>query len=365
MIKGFLIMNKQTRKTDHKNSNLVMITRHKNDNQALPTYTTYYAKEFVRGRKNPRLHKIGISTEQMSLTVMRQRTVKYLTDLGKYGRSEYTLDKAFNEIYLPDLKHRKVKTIPEIVRNYNVDLKDRFGSYKLEEIKSVDLLKWFNETSTRSKGAANNCSTLLKALFKLCIKADIGLSVDPTSVLTKNPDIKRVRTLNKLEVIRLKEALNEAKNKSLYAWSFIMVLYLTGARKGELAKATWEDYINGQLVLREHKTDNKTNLNRVIYLNELAISIINNLPKDNKTIFKIKDPKKVWDFIRHKADIPDFRMHDFRHNFASLGINNGIEMIRVAKLTGHKSIISMQRYQHVNEATALEDNKLLGNILTD
>jgi integrase len=270
----------------------------------------------------------------MSLTVMRQRTVKYLTDLGKYGRSEYTLDKAFNEIYLPDLKHRKVKTIPEIVRNYNVDLKDRFGSYKLEEIKSVDLLKWFNETSTRSKGAANNCSTLLKALFKLCIKADIGLSVDPTSVLTKNPDIKRVRTLNKLEVIRLKEALNEAKNKSLYAWSFIMVLYLTGARKGELAKATWEDYIN-------------------------------NLPKDNKTIFKIKDPKKVWDFIRHKADIPDFRMHDFRHNFASLGINNGIEMIRVAKLTGHKSIISMQRYQHVNEATALEDNKLLGNILTD
>lgn len=358
-------MSKQIRKTDHKNSNLVMITRHKNDNQNLPTYTTYYAKEFVRGRKNPKLHKIGISTEQMSLTVMRQRTVNFLTDLGKYGRSEYTLDKAFNEIYLPDLKHRKVKTIPEIVRNYNVDLKARFGSHKLHEIKAVDLLQWFNETSTRSKGAANNCATLLKALYQICIKADIGLSIDPTTVITKNPDIKRVRTLNNLEVIRLKQALLEAKKKSIYAWSFIMVLYLTGARKGELAKATWDDYIDGQLVLREHKTDNKTDLNRVIYLNEMAISIIDKLPRGHKTIFKIKDPKKVWDFVRQEANLLDFRMHDFRHNFASLGINNGIEMIRVAKLTGHKSIVSMQRYQHVNEVTALQDNKLLGNILSD
>ena len=63
----------QTRKTDNKNTNLVMITRHFKDDISLPTYTTYYAKLYEKGRKNPRLKKIGISTEQDSLAVMRAR----------------------------------------------------------------------------------------------------------------------------------------------------------------------------------------------------------------------------------------------------------------------------------------------------
>ena len=50
-------------------------------------------------------------------------------------------------------------------------------------------------------------------------------------------------------------------------------------------------------------------------------------------------------------------MHDLRHNFASAGVNSGLDIIRTVALTGHMSLNSMKRYQRPNVERKLKDTK--------
>ena len=356
----------QTRKTDNKNTNLVMITRHFKDDISLPTYTTYYAKLYEKGRKTPRLKKIGISTEQVSLAVMRERCRLYIEEHGRFGRSSHTLDQAFYEIYLGELKKKSAKTINDIKRNYEKDIKPHFGQMLMSDIDSPMILSWFNKLTERTEGGANHCLTILKAMFTLCTALGV-CKHNPCLPIKKNPDKERARSFTQGELIAFRAALKEAKSRSIYAWSFIMLMFLTGARKGELARATWGDIKGESIVLTDHKTKHKTGQDRYIYLNDLAKAVINNLPvgQDNETILKIKDPRTVWETIMRKANIKDFRMHDLRHNFASAGVNSGLDIIRTAALTGHMSLNSMKRYQRPNIERKLKDTKIIENQLTN
>jgi integrase len=65
--------------------------------------------------------------------------------------------------------------------------------------------------------------------------------------------------------------------------------------------------------------------------------------------------QKTWQRIRQKARIPNVRIHDLRHSFASFAINNGgLDLIELQKLLGHKDIKTTTRYIH------LTNKKLLG-----
>jgi site-specific recombinase XerD len=44
--------------------------------------------------------------------------------------------------------------------------------------------------------------------------------------------------------------------------------------------------------------------------------------------------------------INDFHFHDLRHTFATRLVQNGVDIYKVQKLLGHKSIIMTQRYAH-------------------
>ncbi len=356
----------QIRKTDNKNSNLVLITRHIKDDITLPTYTTYYAKLYEKGRKNPRLKKIGISTEQVSLTVMRERCRKYLDDHGRFGRSEYTLDKAFKEIYIPELQREGKKTIKDIKRNFYKDISPHFGTTLLSDIESPALLIWFQTLTKRTPGGANHCLSILKSLYTQGMRLGI-CKHNPCLPIKKNPDNERTRSFSDDELLRFRMALKDVERRSIWAWSFIMLSFLTGARKGELAKATWGQYKDGIIVLNDHKTAAKTKKQRVIYLNEIAVEVIERLPRrlDHETILKIKDPRTAWLTMMKQANIKNFTQHDLRHHFASTGLNLGLDLIRTASLTGHKSLNSMKRYQRPSEKRMLQDTKLIENALSD
>ena len=51
------------------------------------------------------------------------------------------------------------------------------------------------------------------------------------------------------------------------------------------------------------------------------------------------------------ADIPNMRIHDLRHNFASLAVNSGESLYVVQKLLGHASPHTTQRYAHLQHTT--------------
>ena len=65
--------------------------------------------------------------------------------------------------------------------------------------------------------------------------------------------------------------------------------------------------------------------------------------------------------MRTLAGIPDVRIHDLRHSFASFALKKGVDLYTVSKLLGHKDIATTTRYahmelEHLKEAT----NKVAG-----
>lgn len=56
---------------------------------------------------------------------------------------------------------------------------------------------------------------------------------------------------------------------------------------------------------------------------------------------------RAWDRIRQAAGLPDLRLHDLRHSFASVGAGTGHGLPVIGKLLGHATPATTARYAHL------------------
>jgi integrase len=61
----------------------------------------------------------------------------------------------------------------------------------------------------------------------------------------------------------------------------------------------------------------------------------------------VHEIKRFWDRIRVEAGIPDVRIHDLRHTFASLLVSGGMSLPMIGRLLGHTQVQTTQRYAHL------------------
>jgi integrase len=128
---------------------------------------------------------------------------------------------------------------------------------------------------------------------------------------------------------------------------------LTGARKNEIAGLRWSevDLDRGVLNLGDSKTGQKS-----IRLGGAALELLAGLPRDHKT-WVFPDPTLdrepirgldwFWVTLRKRAELPDLRIHDLRHSFASAGLANGQGLPLIGKLLGHRHVTTTARYAHL------------------
>jgi site-specific recombinase XerD len=57
---------------------------------------------------------------------------------------------------------------------------------------------------------------------------------------------------------------------------------------------------------------------------------------------------RSWNRARKLAGMPELRVHDLRHSFASFLVNAGCSLYEVQKILGHASITMTQRYSHLS-----------------
>ena len=55
-----------------------------------------------------------------------------------------------------------------------------------------------------------------------------------------------------------------------------------------------------------------------------------------------------WNNARIRAGMPEFRIHDLRHSFASYLVNAGRSLYEVQELLGHADITTTSRYAHLS-----------------
>ena len=280
-----------------------------------------------------------------------------------------TINDAFAK-YKNQLSLNKRKTTTEIIRQYEKDIAPSFGEMKVKEISRGIIKEWFDNLSMRSKYTANSCLRILKTTLEIAIDYEY-LESNPANRIKKHPEVKRERFYTQEEKISIFQELFKRldEDKSLlHSVSFILLLIFTGARKGELAKATWSDYKGDYLEIKEHKTDDKTNKPRKIWLNAQSRAVIQTLQgeKKKKTIFGIKNPKRLWNSVKLACKCNDLRMHDLRHSFGTISANSAkIQTLETGELMGHKSLDIMKRYQHIEDRTSKVNIEKIGEEILD
>jgi site-specific recombinase XerD len=68
----------------------------------------------------------------------------------------------------------------------------------------------------------------------------------------------------------------------------------------------------------------------------------------------------AWHTARTRAGLPDVRIHDLRHTFASTLVNNGVSLYEVQKLLGHAHIRTTERYAHLRQERLQESASFAG-----
>jgi len=282
-------------------------------------------------------------------------------------------EELFND-YIEDCRSRSVteKHIEDSKRNYNNWAKSSIGNIYVSDLKRKHIKDIFKKVSKHSKTVANKTLKTIVASLNFAVDEETyGIDFNVGSKIKAHPDIKIKRSYTELEKAAIFNELHsiELNNPERYRTvGFIWLLVLTGARKGEISKARWEWIKDNKIIIPvdQHKTGQKTGEERVIYLNEPAMQVINKLstiyPRPD-TITGIGTPYKLWKKVINKCNCPDIRLHDLRHSFATMCISANISTRQVGALLGHKSLASMQRYGEVTPQISSNNVKLAADVI--
>ena len=334
---------------------------------------SYYLKYTFNGkRRNMKIGHGGMPIQTVR-KIASELQAKMLLDtsfdpLAKNDKQTPTTDYVFAK-YQQQLEMNNRKTIQEYVRLYEKDIKPSFGHLLIDAISRGDVKSWFDELSLRSKYTANRCLTILKTVFEIAIDYEY-LETNPASRIKKHAEVKRERFYSPEEKILIFQELFrrlDEDNSLLHSVSFILVLIFSGARKSELASATWDDWHGDYIELKEHKTD-KDGKTRKIWLNSQSRSVIQALQgkKKKKTIFGIKNPKRLWNSVKlackeFAPNIDKIRLHDLRHSFGTVANSANVDFLQTGELMGHQSLSMMKRYQHIEDKTSKENIEKSGD----
>jgi integrase len=183
---------------------------------------------------------------------------------------------------------------------------------------------------------------------------------NPCHRIQKYPEQARKRYLTPDEFTRLGAALRIAERwhrMSPIVVTAIRLLLLTGARVSEILTLRWKevDLERRALHLADSKTGRKT-----IVLNAAAAAILDEWPRHAGSPYVFPgegrgwrkgqhrvDVKDAWAWIRRRARLPDVRLHDLRHSFASIAVSSGQTLPMIGALLGHTQAATTQRYAHL------------------
>jgi integrase len=231
---------------------------------------------------------------------------------------------------------------------------------------------------------ANRVLTLLSKMFALA--TEWGWRMDnPARGVPRFHEDRRERWLSVEELRQLCKALDIYKDQN--AANAIRLLLLSGAREGEVLKATWTQFDLQRGIWTKPSHHTKQNKIEHLPLNSAALELLRRMkPKGaNGPLFPgvngnarvtlrrpwmqackaaglgeaITSKGKRRIIMRYR---PAVRIHDLRHTFASHLVSNGTSLQVVGKLLGHTQLQTTERYAHVADQALRHATDRFGSI---
>ena len=121
---------------------------------------------------------------------------------------------------------------------------------------------------------------------------------------------------------------------------------------GEILNLRWGWVKPPRLLLPDSKTGAKT-----IWLNSQALDVLESI--DRRDGIELVFPNRSgaqpiildnwWLPFRRRCALPDVRIHDLRHSFASTAIRDNVPLATIGKLLGHVLPETTAKYAHLSD----------------
>ncbi len=316
-------------------------------------------------------------------------------DLAKQGK--YTVG-TWMDVWFENVA--KVKVRPSSHQTYKgyIDnhIKPSIGKIPLEKLTTMELQKFYRKLLTKgrverveSKDQPKGLSAKTVRNINQVISSAMDFAI-AQKIISENP-CKAV-ALPKLEhkemqtipAEQLQAFLTEAKATGVYEMYYIELA--TGLRRGELLGMKWEDIdmkqgiirvrrqvsrIDGKIVEAPLKTKNSY---RVVTISPQAIEVLKQqkaktndqyvFPSPNGGPISPDSVNNMLHRVLDRAGIPKVRFHDLRHTFATLALQNGVDIKTVSGMLGHFSAgFTLDTYAHVTTAAQKEAAETMGQVL--
>lgn len=249
--------------------------------------------------------------------------------------------------------------------NHLIDSK--LGRKPIMRAESGDVVTWGKEFGeTRAPATVLHALMTLRTCYQtaraeLNLKVDVAVVADAVTQLVKlgiaGKSTERDRRVSDAEIDQIC-----THHEGLFGTSIPLRIALNLAvtlprRSGELfSKMRWEHY-DGETIKLFDTKDPKKVRNEVVPVPPSARAIIDLLPR-SKTGFICPWDRKSVSTAVHRAclmlGIEDLHLHDLRHEGVSRLFEQGLDIPRVAMISGHQSWATLKRYTHLKPSDVVE-----------
>jgi integrase len=244
-------------------------------------------------------------------------------------------------------------------------LRDFFKSKRLKALTYSDIRR-FREMrlkvpkrggGERSIASVNRELALLRRILNVACHELRWISRNPfhdgKPLISIAAEQKRERILSRDEEQRL---LEQCTGRRKHLKALIICLIDTGCRKGEILKMTWQDVNLETRELFIPMMNTKTARAKTVPVSNRMLLELERMwdesPQDpNDLVFGLKSLKRSFDTARSKAGIPEVRIHDLRHTYASRLAKNHMPIAELARMLGHATLEMSYRYINSDSET--------------
>jgi integrase len=277
------------------------------------------------------------------------------------------------------------------------------GTKKVADIRHSDIERLHHRVAKTAPYRANRTVAVLSKMFALAVKWELRTD-NPVKGIERAPEEKRERFLTPAEIGRLAEVL--LTHRERVTCNAIRLLLLTGARRGEMLAARWDEFdLAGGVWLKPSAHTKQKRAHRVplsapalLLLTEMRAEAEKEIRRGGKAEFvfagadgrPLSEPKRAWLAICRLAglahEVPKLdakkrpmknakgepilvwlstvRLHDLRHTYASILASAGLSLPVIGALLGHTQTATTQRYAHLMDDPLRAATERVGAIVT-
>ncbi len=315
------------------------------------------------------------------------------TRTGKYNVSQW-MEEWFENVC-------KIKVRPSSHQAYRgyIDhhITPYIGKIPIEKLSTMDLQKLCKklmdkgrveriESEKQPKGLSSktvrNIIQVISSAMDFAVAQRI-ISVNPCHAVAL-PKVEK-KEMQTIPAEQLQSFLAEAKATGVYEMYYIELA--TGLRRGELLGLKWQDIdwengiitvrrqiarINGEIIEAPLKTKNSY---RTVTISPQAVEVLKQQREKTNSEYVFPSPtggpispdsvNNMLKRVLARAGIPKVRFHDLRHTFATVALQNGVDIKTVSGMLGHFSAgFTLDTYAHVTTAAQKEAAITMGNVLS-